>query len=135
MVASVASQFHVMPVTTLFPAPGLPMVTIIGLILAAATVGQTNPNVPRERPAASAKSINGSPNSPKSGAAAPANDFLIGPKFHLELDQATSGSWNNVELRSLLNKLAAERRVAILLDRRIDPKDFPLVSRTPIGPR
>ena len=121
MVASVASQFHVMPVTTIFPAPGLPMVTIIGLILAAATVGQTSPNVPRERPATSAKSINDSPTSPKSVAATPATDFLTGPKFHLELDQATSGSWTNVELRSLLNKLAAERRVAILLDRRIDP--------------
>ncbi len=102
------------------------MVTIIGLILAAATVGQTSPNVPRERPATSAKSINGSPassspTSPKSVAATPATDFLTGPKFHLELDQATSGSWTNVELRSLLNKLAIERRVAILLDRRIDP--------------
>ena len=97
------------------------MVTIIGLILAAATVGQTSPNVPRERPATSPKSINGNPTSPKPVAAAPATDFLTGPKFHLELEQATSGSWTNVELRSLLNKLAIERHVAIVLDRRIDP--------------
>ena len=114
-----------MPLTSLFPVPGLPMVTIIGLIFAAATAGQTVPNAPTnassERPPAAAKPANSSAKSPKPGAAASATDFLTGLKFHTELDQATSGSWTNVELRSLLNELAGERHVSIVLDRRIDP--------------
>jgi hypothetical protein len=97
------------------------MVTIIGLILAAAGAGQPGPVAPRERPPGAAKPASPTPGLPKPGAVAPPTDFLTGSKFHLELDQATSGSWTNVELRSLLNTLASERRVAILLDRRIDP--------------
>ena len=74
------------------------MVTVIGLLLAISSVGQAGP-----------------------GGAPPSIDFLTGPKFQLELEQATSGSWANVELRSLFQKLSTERRVAILLDRRVDP--------------
>lgn len=74
--------------------------TALGLHLAIACVAQSIPNPPRDQPLA-----------------AP----LTGSKFHQQLDQQTSGSWTNVELRSLLNKLASERRVAFLLDRRIDP--------------
>ena len=75
------------------------MVTIIGLFFALFSVGQVG-SAPRE-PAAV--------------------DFLTGARFRTELDQATSGTWTNVEFRDLLNKLSVERRVAILLDRRIDP--------------
>ena len=75
------------------------MVTIIGLFFALFSVGQVS-SAPRE-PAAV--------------------DFLTGARFRTELDQATSGTWTNVEFRDLLNKLSVERRVAILLDRRIDP--------------
>jgi len=74
------------------------MVTIIGLILAISSVGQAPANGDR-----------------------PAAEFLTGPKFQLELEQPTSGSWNNIELRSLFQQLSAERRISILLDRRIDP--------------
>lgn len=75
------------------------MVTIIGLFFALFSVGQVG-SAPREPVPV---------------------DFLTGARFHTELDQATSGTWTNVEFRDLLNKLSVERRVAILLDRRIDP--------------
>ncbi|MBS0202163.1 MAG: STN domain-containing protein [Planctomycetes bacterium] len=76
------------------------MVTIIGLILAVCHAGQIPLAEAGERPAV---------------------EYLTGPKFRVELDQATSGTWANVELRELLYTLASQRRVAILLDRRIDP--------------
>ena len=100
MVASGASQFHVMPVTSVFYVSGLPMVTIIGLVLAVACSGQTGSSAPRDRAT---------------------TDFLTGQKFQAELDQPLSGSWTNVELRTLLNKLASKAGIAILLDRRVDP--------------
>jgi hypothetical protein len=74
--------------------------TILGLLLASTCAGQTGTN------ATTARST---------------PDSLTGPRFRVELDQATSGSWLNVELRTLFNKLSAERRIAILLDRRVDP--------------
>ena len=76
------------------------MVTIIGLVFAVCHAGQVPSTGTAERPVV---------------------EFLTGPKFQLELDQATSGTWANVELRGLLVTLASQRRVAILLDRRIDP--------------
>lgn len=76
------------------------MVTIVGLLIAATFAGQTGGATPRDR----------RPDS-----------FATGPKFQTELNQATSGTWENVELRALLNALGAQRRIAILLDRRIDP--------------
>ena len=76
------------------------MVTIIGLVFAVACAGQTGPTAPRDRSSAV---------------------FLTGPKFHVELDKPLSGSWTNVELRDLLNKLASKSGIAILLDRRVDP--------------
>lgn len=79
---------------------GFPMVTIVGLLIAATFAGQIGGPTPRDR----------RPDS-----------FATGPKFQTELNQATSGTWANVELRSLLNTLGAQRRIAILLDRRIDP--------------
>lgn len=51
----------------------------------------------------------------------PAPDLRTGREFQGELDQAASGSWSNMELRSLLRKLSTERKIAVLLDRRIDP--------------
>lgn len=72
------------------------MVPIIGLLFAVASAGQIG-----------------------SGDRLP--DLLTGPRFHQELNQVTTGSWENVELRTLLDKLSSQRRVAILLDRRIDP--------------
>jgi hypothetical protein len=51
----------------------------------------------------------------------PVPTLYSGPRFHAELERSLAGSWSNVELRSVLNKIANERRIAILLDRRIDP--------------
>ena len=100
MVASGGSQFHEMLVTDVFQVSGFPMVTIIGLFFAIVSVGQAGSTAPRDRVA---------------------SDFLSGPKFHAELDKAAAGSWENVDIRELLDKLAAESRIAILLDRRVDP--------------
>lgn len=51
----------------------------------------------------------------------PVVEFQTGQRFQTELDRTLSASWANVELRDLLRKIGDERRVAILLDRRIDP--------------
>ena len=48
-------------------------------------------------------------------------EFQTGPRFQTEIDRLLSASWANVELRDLLKKIGEDRRVAILLDRRIDP--------------
>ena len=47
--------------------------------------------------------------------------FQTGARFQTEIDRTLSASWANVELRDLLKKIGNERRVAILLDRRVDP--------------
>ena len=51
----------------------------------------------------------------------PVTAFQTGPRFQTEIDRPLSGSWANVELRDLLKKIGDDRRVAILLDRRVDP--------------
>ena len=51
----------------------------------------------------------------------PVTAFHIGAKFQTEIDRTLSASWANVELRDLLKKIGDERRIAILLDRRVDP--------------
>ncbi len=48
-------------------------------------------------------------------------EFQTGSRFQTELDRTLTASWANVELRGLLQKIGDERRVAILLDRRVDP--------------
>src|SRR5690349_18648114 len=98
MLALLAGQFHELPASSCFRRPGLPMVPIIGLLLAVASAGQTGSNTGDRLP-----------------------DFLTGPKFHQELNQVAIGSWENVELRTLLEKLSTQRRIAVLLDRRVDP--------------
>lgn len=52
---------------------------------------------------------------------APASGFATGPAFRTALDQPLAGTWSNVELRDLLRAITGERRVALLLDRRVDP--------------
>jgi len=47
--------------------------------------------------------------------------YLVGSAFVRELDKPLSVSREKAELRPLLERLAAERRIAIVLDRRIDP--------------
>lgn len=42
-------------------------------------------------------------------------------RFRQELERPISASWGGAELRSLLRRITADRQVAILLDRRIDP--------------
>lgn len=76
------------------------MVTIVGLMIAVACAGQFGGNSVRDRRP---------------------DGFVTGQKFQFELGQTTSGTWANVEFRALLNALSIQRRVAILLDRRIDP--------------
>lgn len=56
---------------------------------------------------------------------------LTGLRFSGALDARLSGSWVNVEFRSLLSRIAESRRVAILLDRRIDPSR--VLSFEPVG--
>lgn len=50
----------------------------------------------------------------------PVPDRLTGGPFRAELDRPVSASWSNLDLRSILTRIAETRRVAILLDRRID---------------
>lgn len=76
------------------------MMTVVGLLIAITCVGQAGSGGPRDRQP---------------------DGFVTGPKFHVELNQATSGTWSNVEFRTMLNALGAQRRVATLIDRRIDP--------------
>ena len=47
--------------------------------------------------------------------------FHTGSQFQTEIDRTLSASWANVELRDQLKTIGDERRVAILLDRRVDP--------------
>ena len=54
-------------------------------------------------------------------AARPATAFHTGAQFQTEIDRTLSASWANVELRDLLKKIGDDRRIAILLDRRVDP--------------
>ena len=76
------------------------MSSVITLLIAIAAVGQAE---------ASAKP------------ARPVTEFQTGARFLTEIDRTLSASWANVELRDLLKKIGDERRVAILLDRRVDP--------------
>jgi hypothetical protein len=48
-------------------------------------------------------------------------NWLTGANFRQELEHPFSGSWSSVEFRQLLKEVAADRRVAIILDRRLDP--------------
>ena len=54
-------------------------------------------------------------------AARPTTAFHTGAQFQTEIDRTLSASWANVELRDLLKKIGDDRRIAILLDRRVDP--------------
>ena len=47
--------------------------------------------------------------------------WLTGTKFTQELDRPFSGSWTNIELRQSLLNISHDRRIAIVLDRRVDP--------------
>ena len=60
--------------------------------------------------------------------------LLTGPKYRQALAQPLSGSWTNIELRSLLNEVAAERHISILLDRRLNPSvELPIdISNVPL---
>ena len=48
-------------------------------------------------------------------------NWLTGPNFRQELDRPFSGSWSSVEFRQLLKEVALDRRISIVLDRRLDP--------------
>lgn len=50
-----------------------------------------------------------------------APEFHAGTRFRAEIQAPFSGSWSNVPLRDLLKQLSAQRKLGILLDRRIDP--------------
>jgi len=51
----------------------------------------------------------------------PVPKLATGAAFREELQRDISASWENIELRSVLSRLQAERRVAVLLDCRVDP--------------
>jgi hypothetical protein len=46
---------------------------------------------------------------------------IVSTKLEKTLNQTFSPSWNNVELRTILKSISQASRIAILLDRRIDP--------------
>lgn len=48
-------------------------------------------------------------------------EWKTGQAFRDELDEPLVASWSNAPLRTVLNSLAKQRRVAIWLDRRVDP--------------
>ena len=48
-------------------------------------------------------------------------DWLTGARYRHELEQPFSGSWTSVEYRQLLRDVSVDRRIAILIDRRVDP--------------
>ena len=48
-------------------------------------------------------------------------EWLTGARYRHELEQPFSGSWSSVEYRQLLRDVSADRRIAILIDRRLDP--------------
>jgi hypothetical protein len=47
--------------------------------------------------------------------------WLTGKGYQQELDRPFSGGWSNLEFRQLLKEVAADRRIPIILDRRLDP--------------
>jgi hypothetical protein len=51
----------------------------------------------------------------------PVPERVSGPLFTKALDTKISASWTNVELRTILNRLADEHKTAVVLDRSIDP--------------
>ena len=57
---------------------------------------------------------------PPSKDSGPTN-WLTGTNFRQELDRPFSGSWSSVEFRHLLKEVALDRRISIVLDRRLDP--------------
>ena len=46
---------------------------------------------------------------------------LAGGRFTAELDRGLTASWSGLSAREVLGRISAEREIAILLDRRIDP--------------
>ncbi len=48
-------------------------------------------------------------------------NWLTDTNFRQELDRPFSGSWSSIEFRQLLKEVAADRRVSVILDRRLDP--------------
>ncbi len=61
-----------------------------------------------------------------------AEEFLIGTPFHKVLDQSTGLTWSGDSLRNALQELSRSKKVAILLDRRIDPTQELKLSRANI---
>jgi hypothetical protein len=51
----------------------------------------------------------------------PVPERVSGPLFAKALETKISASWRNVELRTILNRLADEHQTAVVLDRGIDP--------------
>ncbi len=50
-----------------------------------------------------------------------AEEFLSGTPFQKALDQSLGGAWTGVSVRDVLREISRTRKVAIVLDRRIDP--------------
>ena len=48
-------------------------------------------------------------------------NWLTDANFRQELERPFSGSWSSIEFRQLLKEVAADRRISIILDRRLDP--------------
>jgi hypothetical protein len=52
----------------------------------------------------------------------------VAEEFRQALDRPISAGWKNVNLREILRRIEKDREIAILLDRRIDPAQTPVVD-------
>ena len=60
----------------------------------------------------------------------PAAAWMTGPKFRQELQRPFSGSWTSAEFRQILVEVSSDRRISIVLDRRLNPTvEFPFASK------
>ena len=51
----------------------------------------------------------------------PSTSFKTAGAFQKALDLRVTASWKNIELRQILYRLSEDRKVAVILDCRIDP--------------
>lgn len=54
--------------------------------------------------------------------------FLINREFDQQLEKSISASWEGTPIRTLLRRLSENRKVAIMLDRNIDPTIKPVIK-------
>src|SRR5687768_829920 len=68
-------------------------------------------------------------------AAADHSSFEISPQFARRIAEPVSVDWSHVELRPALERLSEVHRIAVIIDRRVDPsQELTLsINETPLG--